>query len=283
MTLPKASIDTARLGQPVARYPAPREDFYKSLLIMVFLLGGALAFILVISVLIALTERVLEVLVIGLVVFGLLAVPVWRLTKFALRLFSVRTIYLYTHGFVLEEGDLSEALHWDDIALLYIKVQRLGVDYLPDTEAVRESARLNFLLTIQRQDGSSFDIESAVRQMKEIANGIGKRLAVHQLPAVQRHIEEQGRYNFGPLTVLADRMRYDDIDYRWHPLKKVWFGYADNMVVLQEGAPRPRAVLPVAGIPNVHLLMLLLAPHADVVDLDGRPVDLQRWQQLLSP
>jgi hypothetical protein len=281
MTLPTTDRDLSHLGEAIARYTAPREDFYKSLLIIVFLLGGALAFILAVTALVALTDQLLGVVVISAVIVALLAVPMLRLLRFASRLWAVRTIYLYTHGVVVEEGDVTEVFHWDDLAALYIRVRRLGVDYMPDSEAAQASARLNFLLTLQRTDGTTFDIESAVRQMKEIANGIGKRLAVHKFEGLQQHITDNGSYHFGRLTVYDDRMSYDDLDYRWYPLQRVEFGYAEHMVVWQAGAPRPRAVLPVAAIPNVHLLMLLLEPHAEVYDMDGLPVERARWQKLM--
>lgn len=281
MTILNANVDTSHLGRAVGRYAAPREDFYKSLLILVFLLGGALAFILSVTVMIALTERLLDVLLISAVVVLLLGYPVLRLVRFAVRLLAVRTIHLFTRGFVVEEGDAAQVWHWDDIDTFYIRVTRLGIDYLPDTDAVRDSARLNFLLIVQRPDGTRFELESAVRQMKEVANGIGKRLAVHKLDSVRQHIATNGSYNFGRLIVEQDRMTYDNIGYRWYPLKRVAFGYAEQMVVIQDGAPRPRPVLPVSAIPNVHLLMLLLAPHAEVIDLDGRRVDLERWRGLM--
>lgn len=276
--MPQSQILPDDLGALRVKYSAPREDFYKSLLVFVLVLGGAMAFVLMLSVLVALTDNAEAVLVIALVLVLLAAFPLWRLVRWALRLLAIRQVWVYDGGFAVHEGDAVQALGWGEIEAIYIKAERLGIDYLPDTEAVRDSARLNFILKIRATDGREILIESAVRQMRDVIRSIGRRHAVYTLPRVLDKIEAGELYYFGRLKLEADRLSFGDIGFRWYPMQRVSFEYAGDMVIEQQGAPRPRAVLPTASIPNLHLLMLILSQHAEVIDLDNGTVVLEKWQ-----
>jgi len=270
------------LGNYRVTYSLPRDEFYKSLLIFLIVGGVSVWYVLATLVVFALAGRRGEVLVVAALLPLLIAPLGYRFLRYGRRLFSWRTLRVYDHGFVLtERGDVL-VVHWQDIVTYHVKAERLGVDYLGDHEAAQMSARLNYILQLTLNEGRQLIIESSVRQMADAIESIGRRYALHHLPMVHARLQERGQYYFGNLIIQADRMDYQAISYRWYQLEKVTFQIADDLVVEQKGAPRPRVVLPTAKIPNPHLLMLYLSAHTTVYDFGGRRVSLEVWQRSVN-
>lgn len=271
-------MSTPTLGDLRATYSLPRDEMYQSILIYLVVGGLAVWFVMAAVVVFALAGQSEEVLAVAAILAALLVVPTLRFLGYGRRLFSWRTVAIYEGGFILTERGHPIRATWDDIETYTVRAVRLGVDYLREVDAAQMSARLAITLTLQLRDGQRVEIETTVRQMRDVIEGIGRRFALHHLAAAQARIHERGQYYVGNLIVEADRLTYQDIGYRWYQLEKVVFDYVDDLIVVQGGAPRPRPVLPMAKIPNPHLLMLLMAPHTTVLDFTERRVILDEWR-----
>lgn len=275
-------IPRSNLGTLRAQHALPREEFYQSLLVFLLIGGLFLAYVLVVLTVFVLADRGPEILLVAAVIIALLAVPSYRLVRYARRLFSWRTVSVYDNGFVLTERGRDLIVTWDDIDTYTVRGLRLGVDYLRESDAAQMSARLAQTLTIKLSNGQQIEIDTAVRQMSDVIAQIGRRFAMHHYPAAQQRITERGQYYFGNLIVEGDRMTFREIGYRWYQLQRVVFDVVGDLVVEQQGAPRPRPVLPAHKIPNPHLLMLLLSPHATVIDFDGATVSAEAWLRYIK-
>jgi hypothetical protein len=275
---PTVPTPVSALGARVGRYPLPSEAYLQAMLILIVLSGVAVLALFMLAGLIALSGEAGGTVLIGGVVLLLLAMPLRRVIRYVAGNLKPRVLSVYAGGVCLREGRTVQCHPWDTIATLTVHAAIIRQDYIPEDFRDEAGLRRVYHLRIATHAGDVITLETMVRQARSAIAATGRGLARARIDAAREALAAGETLRFGPVRMAADRLLYgEDVALRWYQIERVQADLSGDLTIRHPGLERERPVAPVRAVPNVHLLLLLLAHEVAVTDFAGRPVDPAAW------
>ena len=172
--------------------------------------------------------------------FGLHALLLWSLA-----------VALYEGGIAFRSLGRIRAWAWGDLTALYVAVTR-EAGFFP---------RTRHRYTLQHTSGERASFDDRLEQVTELGALIGHQIVERHYPPVAERLNAGEPVNFGQITVEQNGIQVRERPVKWGEIEVVSVRRGYLQVHAKDGTV---SGLPVGGIPNLDVLLLLLDHISDV-------------------
>lgn len=245
LQLPVVFLTLPNLGQPIGVHKLATWRLWSRVGIVVLLLAAAVPMASLARAG-ALEEHGLWYGAMGLFVFVALVLAVDTYTR------ANRIVVLYENGLAYGRGGKVQGWRWEDIEAFAFEITRQYVSFIPTGTF--------YTYTLDTRGGDRVVLDGNVSGIKAVGEHIREKAVPLIYDRCAEALDRGEDVDFGPIRLnLTQGIQDRDRLYPWGEIEQVGLGNGYFVVEPKKGSGLRGASLPIGAIPNVDVLLALIA------------------------